>query len=65
MKTTHLFPFTVNLGLSLATCPFVVGCLVLQSMTQNAVEFGQISEEILRGVRLPVLKFTENSIELE
>lgn len=65
MKTTHLFPFTVNLGLSLATCPFVLGCLVLHSMTHNAVEFGQISEEILRGIRLPVLKFTENSIELE
>jgi hypothetical protein len=65
MKTTHLFPFTVNLGLSLATCPFVLGCLVLQSLTQNAVEFGQISEEILRGIRLPVLKFTENPTEVD
>lgn len=61
MKTTNLFPFTLNLGLSLATCPFVFGFLVLQSLTQNTVEFGQISEEILRGIRLPVLKVTESS----
>jgi hypothetical protein len=63
MKTTKLSP--LNLGLSLATCPFVIACLALQSLTQNAVEFGQTSEEILRGIRLPILKFSENPEQLE
>ncbi|NJL84053.1 MAG: hypothetical protein HC890_16050 [Chloroflexaceae bacterium] len=41
--------------LSLATAPFLLGLLALESLLQAANDLGDSSEEIFRGDRLPVL----------
>lgn len=47
----------VELLISLATVPLVVGVVGAQALTQIAQELGQWSEEVFRGDRLPLLKF--------
>lgn len=47
----------VDLLISLATVPLVVGLVGTQALTQMAQELGQWSEEVFRGDRLPLLKF--------
>ncbi|MGK7873871.1 MAG: hypothetical protein AB4426_11330 [Xenococcaceae cyanobacterium] len=41
--------------LSLATTPFILGMLAVQSLAQTLIEVGQASEEVFRGDRLPIL----------
>ncbi len=47
----------VDLLLSLATVPLVVGLVSTQVLTQFTQELGEWSEEMFRGDRLPLLKF--------
>ncbi len=47
----------VDLLISLATVPLVVGLVGTKALTQIAQELGQLSEEVFRGDRLPLLKF--------
>ncbi|MGQ9869226.1 hypothetical protein [Leptodesmis sp.] len=47
----------VDLLISLATVPLVVGLVGTKILTQIAQELGQLSEEVFRGDRLPLLKF--------
>lgn len=46
----------VNVLLSLATGPVLIGMVLLQIVLQSIVQMGETSEEILRGDRLPTLK---------
>lgn len=47
----------VDLLISLATVPLVVGLVGAKMLTQMTQELGQLSEEVFRGDRLPLLKF--------
>lgn len=50
-----------TLGLSLATLPFLAGLLVMKTINQDLLGWGEESEEIFRGDRLPLLKFPHDS----
>ncbi len=52
-----------NLWLSLLTPPFLLGLTTIASVTQGLTELGQMSEEIFRGERLPLLNFPDISLE--
>ncbi|WP_233746116.1 hypothetical protein [Leptodesmis sichuanensis] len=47
----------VDLLISLTTVPLLVGLVGTKALTQVAQELGQLSEEVFRGDRLPLLKF--------
>ncbi len=49
--------------LSLATPPFLLGITLVNSITQGLKEVGEMSEEIFRGERLPLLNFPEADSE--
>ncbi len=51
-----LFSF---LGLSLATCPFIVSILLLRFLGELLENCGEVSEEIFRAEQLPLLNITE------
>ncbi|MCU0537046.1 MAG: hypothetical protein MUD14_24435 [Hydrococcus sp. Prado102] len=59
MNTSHKSNSHSNLWLALATSPFLVGILAARSLSQTLTDIGQASEEILRGDRLPILKFPD------
>ncbi|MEB3310947.1 MAG: hypothetical protein VKJ02_12000 [Snowella sp.] len=52
-----------NLCLSLVTFPLLVGLGISQTLAKGMIEFGQASEEIFRGDRLPILPFPEEISE--
>ncbi|MGK7934015.1 MAG: hypothetical protein AB4041_21650 [Microcystaceae cyanobacterium] len=45
--------------LSLVTPPFLLGVTALNAITQGLKELGEMSEEIFRGERLPLLNLPE------
>jgi hypothetical protein len=46
-------------GLSCATFPLLLALGALPCLTKTLVELGEMSEEVFRGDRLPVLSFPE------
>jgi hypothetical protein len=48
-----------TIGLSLATLPFLGGLLAMNAITQELLTWGENSEEIFRGDRLPLLNFPD------
>ena len=50
-------PETSNLLLGLATAPVLVGLWGSRMLSEWMRDIGQVSEEILRGDRLPILNF--------
>ncbi|HEY9615757.1 MAG TPA: hypothetical protein V6C64_02880 [Microcoleaceae cyanobacterium] len=52
-----------DLWLSLATVPILLGVLGGRAIAQAMQEVGQLSEEIFRGDRLPLLTFPPVAIE--
>ncbi len=55
----------VDLLISLATVPLVVGLVGTKMLTQAAQELGQWSEEMFRGDRLPLLKFPSHPSSID
>ncbi|BFM40825.1 hypothetical protein [Synechocystis sp. LKSZ1] len=53
-----MFPLTA-LGISAGVLPLLLALKTGQSLQQVALEWGQASEEVFRGQRLPVLPFPE------
>ncbi len=51
--------YLTTIGLSLATLPFLGGLLVMNAITQELLAWGENSEEIFRGDRLPLLNFPD------
>ncbi|HHP7231027.1 MAG TPA: hypothetical protein ACFCUY_09225 [Xenococcaceae cyanobacterium] len=47
------------LGLSLATCPFMVSILLLRSLAEFFKSCGEVSEELFRAEQLPLLNIME------
>lgn len=41
--------------LSILTAPFLLTIVTVESLTNSLIEFGQASEELFRGERLPML----------
>lgn len=50
-------PHLTTIGLSLATLPLLVGLVMMKTMSQEGSVWGEESEEIFRGDRLPLLNF--------
>ncbi|MDJ0728419.1 MAG: hypothetical protein QNJ33_00335 [Crocosphaera sp.] len=46
-----------TLGLSLATLPLLAGLVTMKTINQDWLAWGEESEEIFRGDRLPLLNF--------
>lgn len=65
MNQSKTCQFWSKLGLSLLTTPFIFALLALQSLIQSLIEWGEASEEIFRGDRLPILNFPEGDREEE
>ncbi|MEM8719705.1 MAG: hypothetical protein AAGE84_10410 [Cyanobacteria bacterium P01_G01_bin.39] len=53
-----LLPF---LGLSIATSPFIISILTCYLVAELMRELGNMSEEVFRSERLPVINFTNFS----
>jgi hypothetical protein len=51
-----------QLSLSLLTPPFLVGLMTLNSLSQGLQELGEMSEEIFRGDRLPLIPLSEMEV---
>jgi hypothetical protein len=49
----------LQIGLSCATFPLLLALGALPCLTKTLVELGEMSEEVFRGDRLPVLSFPE------
>ena len=47
--------------ISAATLPLLSGLAILSTVTQKTTELGQLSEELFRGDRLPILPFPETT----
>lgn len=54
----RMFPLTA-LGISASTLPLLLALKAGQSLQQKTLDWGQASEEIFRGERLPILPFPE------
>jgi hypothetical protein len=48
-----------DLLLSLVTGPWLLTLVISQALSQKAQDLGQLSEELLRGERLPPLSFPQ------
>ncbi len=48
-----------QLSLSLLTPPFLLSVMTLNSLSRGLQELGEMSEEIFRGDRLPLLPLSE------
>ncbi|MGK7954709.1 MAG: hypothetical protein AB4063_05535 [Crocosphaera sp.] len=46
-----------TIGLSIATFPLLVGLVMMKTINQEGLVWGEESEEIFRGDRLPLLNF--------
>ncbi|MEM7770885.1 MAG: hypothetical protein AAGA75_04210 [Cyanobacteria bacterium P01_E01_bin.6] len=53
MTRQSMTPCTVVLAAS--TVPFVVGLMMMKTLSDVFIQMGQASEEIFRGDRLPIL----------
>lgn len=51
-----------DLLLSAATLPFLAALATLNCLNRHSTEWGQLSEEVFRGDRLPVLPFPHDSV---
>lgn len=58
-KQANLLP--VELCIGLATAPVLVALVGGKALAQAVNELGQLSEEMFRGDRLPLLKFPSTS----
>ncbi|MEL4894521.1 hypothetical protein [Crocosphaera sp. Alani8] len=47
----------ITMGLSVATFPLLAGLMMMKNISKDFSEWGEQSEEIFRGDRLPLLKF--------
>jgi hypothetical protein len=63
MKPSNISLFGCHIWLSLATSPFLLTCIALESMAIALIDLGQASEELFRGTRLPLLNFPESQAE--
>ncbi|MDJ0661560.1 MAG: hypothetical protein QNJ42_19045 [Crocosphaera sp.] len=54
-QNEHLHSTT--LGLSLATLPLLAGLVIMETIKEDWLVWGEESEEIFRGDRLPLLNF--------
>ncbi len=52
-------PPALELALGLATLPLLLGIATLALVSRRAQELGEVSEEVFRGDRLPVLPVPE------
>jgi len=52
-------PFELQLALSTAALPFVVGLVTLTILDRQLRDWSEVSEELFRGDRLPVLPFPD------
>lgn len=52
-----------EIALSAATVPVLVGLVSAQVIASAIAEIGAISEELFRGDRLPILDFSEPSVD--
>ena len=59
MKSNNTSCLFSLLGLSLATSPFILTILVAHILSELMAELGQVSEELFRPERLPILNFPE------
>jgi hypothetical protein len=48
-----------QISLSLLTTPVLFGLITLDVLTETVQELGEVSEEIFRGDRLPILNVSE------
>ncbi|MBR8829651.1 MAG: hypothetical protein N5P05_001399 [Chroococcopsis gigantea SAG 12.99] len=55
----------VNVWLSLATAPFLLGYLGVKNAQEWLIKFGESSEEVFRGERLPLIDFRDQPSEYE
>ena len=53
-----MFPLT-SLAISAGVVPLLLALKAGHSLQQTALEWGQASEEVFRGQRLPILPFPE------
>ena len=53
----------VNIYLSVATIPVLMGLLAIRATAKALEELGEKSEEVFRGDRLPLLHFPEKGKE--
>ncbi|MBF2025878.1 MAG: hypothetical protein IGS48_03810 [Oscillatoriales cyanobacterium C42_A2020_001] len=58
-KQLDLLPIEILIGLT--TAPLVAVLVGSKALAQAVNELGQLSEEVFRGDRLPLLKFPTNS----
>ncbi len=64
MKTNNTSCLFSLLGLSLATSPFILTILAAHIFLELMAELGQVSEELFRPNRLPILNFPDIKEEL-
>ncbi|MDJ0599807.1 MAG: hypothetical protein QNJ37_13305 [Crocosphaera sp.] len=57
MNDQNNCPHLTTIGLSMATLPLLVGLVMVKTMSQEWLVWGEESEEIFRGDRLPLLNF--------
>ncbi len=55
----------LNLWLSLATAPFLLGYLGVKTASEWLIELGESSEEVFRGERLPIINWPARPSEYE
>lgn len=53
-------PINTQIGLSIATSPFLFSFIALEFLTHTLIEVGSSWEEVFRGDRLPVLLSPED-----
>ena len=58
-NSAHQVNWAPDMLLGLATMPFLVGLGIIHNLLESSIELGQVSEEIFRGDRLPVLNLPE------
>lgn len=49
----------IDVALSLLTIPFLGGLVGARSLQQGLMSLGEVSEELFRGDRLPILHFQQ------
>jgi len=50
-----------EMALSLLTVPFLVGLVGARSLQEGLISIGEVSEEVFRGSRLPLLHLQQQS----
>ena len=51
----------INFGLALTTLPVLIGIATINKIQNNLTELGEMSEEIFRGNRLPLLSLNQQN----